>query len=355
MNPNGSFLRKTASVIAMLTASVLTVWLLVRSINVLLMVFASMVLAVPIAQSADWGRNRLHIPRWLSLTISVLLLLGFLGGIGAIAIPTIADQSSQLYQNLGDSLEEITGFLSRFRWGRELTAALESPEQLLQGPEGGFSETASQILGIFSNTINVITWPLLVLLISVYFSAEPHMYLEGASRLLPPSYRGRAKEVLGRIGHILRWWLFGQAISMLILGAGTTLLLWILDIPLAFLLGLLTAFMTFIPILGPIMAGIPILLISLTVSPLRALVVGAFYLILQNIEGSFITPTIHRKIIAMPPVLIISVQIVLASLIGFVGVLLAMPLVACAMVLVRMVYVEDLLEGGVSYLKNRNK
>ena len=49
----------------------------------------------------------------------------------------------------------------------------------------------------------------------------------------------------------------------------------------------------------------------------------------------------------MPPVLIISVQIVLASIIGFVGVLLAMPLVACGMVLVQMVYIEDMLEGGM--------
>ena len=70
-------------------------------------------------------------------------------------------------------------------------------------------------------------------------------------------YRERAKDVSGHLGHILRWWLFGQGISMLILGVGTTILLWILNIPLAFLLGLVTAFMTFIPILGPIIAGVP--------------------------------------------------------------------------------------------------
>ncbi len=347
MSINGEYIKRAVAVIGIITATVLLTWFFIRAVNVLLMVFAATVLAVPLTWMADWGRDRLKMPRWLSLTVSVLLLLSTLGGLGAVTVPTIMSQGEVLVENLMQSIEDLKGILGRFAWGRELVSTMEKPSEFFQGPQGDYSGAASRILGIFSNTLNAVTWPLLVILISIYFSSEPSMYINGFVRLLPPMYRERAKDVFRHLGHILRWWLFGQGISMLILGVGTTILLWILNIPLAFLLGLVTAFMTFIPILGPILAGIPILLIALTVSPGRAVIVGLFYLVLQNLEGSFITPTVHRRIIAMPPVLIISIQIVLASIIGFVGVLLAMPLVACGMVLVQMVYIEDMLEGGM--------
>lgn len=341
MSENQSFVKRVLVVVGIVAATVLITWFLISSISVVLMVFASAILAVPITWAANYGRDRFRLPRWFSLTIVVIILIGFLVGLGALAIPTITGQAEELASNLLDSLEEITDFLERFSWGRELVRSVPRPQDLTQG---GYSTVVSRALGIFSNTLQAVTWPLLVLLISIYFSAEPRMHIDGLIRLLAPRYRVRAHEVSDQLGHTIRWWLFGQGISMLVLGTGTTVLLWILGIPLAFFMGILTAFMTFIPILGPIIAGIPVVLISLTVSPARALVVGAFYLVLQNIEGSFLTPTIHRKIIAMPPALIISIQIVLASLIGFVGVLLAMPLVACGMVLVRMVYIEDVLE-----------
>ena len=347
MSTNGEYIKRAVAVIGIVTAIVLLTWFFIRATNVLLMVFAATVLAVPLTRLADWGRDRLKMPRWLSLSLSVLLLLSALGGLGAIVVPTVIGQGEVLVENLMHSLGELKEILSRFSWGRELLSVMEEPSEYFQGSEGDYSGIVSRILGIFSNTLNAVIWTLLVILISIYFSSEPKMYIHGFVRLLPPMYRDRARDVFKHLGHILRWWLFGQGISMLILGVGTTLLLWILNIPLAFLLGLVTAFMTFIPILGPILAGIPILLIALTVSPGRAVVVGLFYLVLQNLEGSFITPTIHRRIIAMPPVLIISVQIVLASIIGFVGVLLAMPLVACGMVLVQMIYIEDMLESGL--------
>ncbi len=340
MDSNGSFAKRSVIAVGIVTAIFLALWLVKSSITVVLMVFAAGVLAVPITWCANYGAGRFRFPRWLSLTVVVMVLVGFLAALGAITASRVGEQAGELGENLQQSLEEITDFLRRYPWGRAVVATIPKPGDLAQGD----SDLPSRVLGIFSNTVQGVTWPLLVLLISIYFSAEPRLHIDGLIRLLPPAYRDRAHEVSGELGHTIRWWLFGQGISMLILGVGTTILLVVLNIPLAFLLGLLTAFMTFIPILGPIIAGVPVVLVALSVSPGRALIVGGFYLVLQNLEGSFITPTIHRRIIAMPPALIISVQIVLAALVGFIGVLLAMPLVACAMVIIRMVYIEDMLE-----------
>ncbi len=98
-----------------------------------------------------------------------------------------------------------------------------------------------------------------------------------------------------------------------------------------------------IPNLGPVLAFIPALLVALSEGMMKALYVSIFYLIVQNIEGNFLTPMIQRKFIHVPPVLILSIQVLLMTLIGFLGILLAMPLLACIMVLVQMLYVEDVL------------
>ena len=109
----------------------------------------------------------------------------------------------------------------------------------------------------------------------------------------------------------IQWWIAGQLCSMLLLGILASLGLWLLGVPYALMLGALTAFMTFIPNLGPILAAVPILLIALTVDVDTAIYTAIFYTILQCIEGYFITPMIHRRAINVPPVLIITIQFLL--------------------------------------------
>jgi len=109
-------------------------------------------------------------------------------------------------------------------------------------------------------------------------------------------------------------------------------------------LDVVTALMTFIPNFGPLIAAVPALLLAFSVSPMTGVYVLILLLVIQNLEGAFITPIIHRNMIALPPALIISVQVLLAAGVGFIGLLVAMPLVAVTMVLVERLYVEDVLE-----------
>ena len=102
-------------------------------------------------------------------------------------------------------------------------------------------------------------------------------------------------------------------------------------------------FSAFIPILGPIIASVPVLLMAAAEGTSTLILVGFIYLGIQQLEGNVITPMVHRVRIALPPVLILGVQLVLAQLVGFVGILMAMPLVAAGMVAVQMLYVEDVL------------
>jgi predicted PurR-regulated permease PerM len=101
--------------------------------------------------------------------------------------------------------------------------------------------------------------------------------------------------------------------------------------------------MTFIPNLGPMLAFFPIGVVALAEEPPKLVHVAFFYILVQSLEGLVLTPLIHRKMITLPPALVIAVQILLLQLVGLVGVILAMPLVACAIVAVQSIYTEEIL------------
>jgi len=119
--------------------------------------------------------------------------------------------------------------------------------------------------------------------------------------------------------------------------------LWFLGIPFAIPLAIITAIFNFIPNLGPLAASVPAILIAFSLSPTKALYVALLYLAVQNIDGFLTTPLVQQRAVAIPPVLIIAAQLLLAVLFGFLGLLLAVPIVAVVFVLVKMIYVEDIL------------
>jgi predicted PurR-regulated permease PerM len=111
----------------------------------------------------------------------------------------------------------------------------------------------------------------------------------------------------------------------------------------ALTLALFTALMTFIPNFGAIVSLIPPIMLALMDSPQKALYVLLFYLLLQVVEGNLVTPMIQRSAVQLPPALLITGQLLLAVLFGFWGLLLAAPIVAVTVVLVKELYLRDVL------------
>jgi predicted PurR-regulated permease PerM len=160
---------------------------------------------------------------------------------------------------------------------------------------------------------------------------------------VPQSRERRAREILETIEYTLRRFLLGISASMVINGTLTFLGLWFLGIPFAIPLAIIAGLMAFIPNIGPYIAGIPAVLIALSLGPATALYVLILYLVVQNLEGLVISPLIQQRAVSIPPVLVIASQLLLAVMFGFLGLLLAVPIVAVVFVLVKMIYVEDIL------------
>jgi predicted PurR-regulated permease PerM len=138
----------------------------------------------------------------------------------------------------------------------------------------------------------------------------------------------------------MRKWLIATLISMAIIAAMTTTGLLLLGIPAALALGLIAGLLQFVPTVGPIVSAVPAAVVALVVSPLHVLWVILLYLVTQQIESNMITPIVMRRAVDLPPALTLLTQALMTVLFGFLGLLLAVPLVAITMVLVRRLYVE---------------
>ena len=146
--------------------------------------------------------------------------------------------------------------------------------------------------------------------------------------------------MLDKVGQTLWWWLLAHMSSMAVVGVLTTIGLFALGIPLAIVLGLIAAALAFIPNIGPVISAVPAILIALSESPTKALYVVLLYVAVQAVETNFITPIFELKAVSLPPALTISVQLLLGSLVGILGLLLASPMCAMAIVLVQTLYVN---------------
>ncbi|MCZ7574449.1 MAG: AI-2E family transporter [Ardenticatenaceae bacterium] len=169
------------------------------------------------------------------------------------------------------------------------------------------------------------------------------MYTHGFLRLIPRGKRDRGAQVLHAVKHSLWWWLLGQMTAMAVIGVLKSLGLWLLGVPLPLTLGLLAALLTFIPNFGPITAGTVATLVALTESPMKALYTILLAIGVQFIESHLVTPLVQREAVALPPAFTISGQVLMGALLGFRGLVFAVPLLAASLVVVKMLYIEDVL------------
>lgn len=145
------------------------------------------------------------------------------------------------------------------------------------------------------------------------------------------------------IGYNLRWWIMGQMFAMACVGVITGVGLWIAGTPLALTLGVLAAILEIIPNIGPVLWLVPAALVALTEGPTQVLHVVIIYAVTHMIESYILIPLVQRRTVWLPPALSILAVVLLGLLGGLVGLLVAAPIALVAMLLVKMLYVEDRL------------
>lgn len=315
----------------------LGLWVLRAIIDAALLLFAGVLLAVFLRGTSGWITRRTRLPQPWSLVAVITVIAALIGLSAWLIAPSLAAQLDQLTARVPEAADRLRAHLEQYAWGRELTARLSDGGGLQ--PAGALRRATS----ILSSTAGLGTSFIVFLFLGLFLAAEPRLYRRGLLRLVPLPRRARAAEILDDTGEVLEQWLLGKFISMTAVGVLTYLGLRILGIPIALTLAVLAAALTFVPYIGPLLALLPAALIALLQGPTQAAYVVALYFGVQFVESYLLTPIVQRHTAALPPALTLLGQLVIGALTGALGVVLATPITAALMVLVKRIYVEDLL------------
>jgi predicted PurR-regulated permease PerM len=196
------------------------------------------------------------------------------------------------------------------------------------------------VQSFFSTSFGVIGDIYIIIFLGIFFTISPSLYKDGVVKLVPRSGQPKACEIVDRLSKVLKGWLKGMMIAMVLIAVLTFTGLSIIGIPMALALAVIAGILNFIPNFGPLMAMVPAVLLGLVDSTQTAIIVAALYILIQTLESNIITPTIQRRMINLPPALLIISQLMMGTLSGALGIILATPMLAIVMVLVEELYVK---------------
>lgn len=336
---NNDLARRALTQASVWVLVILAVLLVLYTYEIFLVVFGGILFAVLFCDLARWISTKTALTRRWALALALVFPVFMVLGGGWLIAPDVATQAKLLTERVPEAVDQLKQYLNDYSWINELLEKRESIKNA--APQG--SQVVSLVAKFFSSTFSAFGNLLLALAVGIFLAINPRIYTQGLLHLVPLEKRQRAQEVLTATGSTLGSWLLAKLIAMTVIGVLTTVGLWLLGIELALVLGVLAALLAFIPNFGPVIALIPAALIGLIGGPDKLLYVVLLYIAIQTVESYLITPLLQQRMVDLPPALMISTQVLFGVLAGATGLILATPLVAAVMVMVKMWYVEDLL------------
>lgn len=310
--------------------------------DMLLLIFAGILLAVFLDGLATGIAKYTPIPRGVALGL-VLLTMAVLTVMMVLFLGNeLAQQIDKFDRTLGEAVQQARSRLENYEWGRAILRGI-APGNASATAADSAPTMLPHLAGFVSAGVGAVAAPLIVLVIGIYLAVDPRLYRRGLLALVPPARRTRAKEIMAETNVALWGWLLGRLFSMTLIGITTGVGLWLLGVPLALSLAIIAFFCNFMPYLGPPLSALPAILIALSLSPTTVLYVLALYAALQLLESYLLTPLVEQRSVELPPGFTLGTQMIFGVLFGALGLLFATPLAALAVVLVKTLYVEDVL------------
>ena len=328
-----SYIQKVWQTVAIVALLVVVILIARVAFNVLLMILAGSLIAVYFHGLGDLIERKTRLNRKVSMAISVAgsfillgILLWFMG-------TKIQNQIALLSDSLPGTIETAKVKLDEHPVGKKILAY--------------FSDNNSDKLFVtvqkfFSTSFGVLGNLYVILLLAIFFTSNPSVYKDGIIKLVPKRNKPMAKNSIDRISLVLKGWLKGTMLSMLLITILIAIGLSVMGIPGALVLSLLTGMLKLIPNFGSAAAMIPGVLLALTVSTNTAVIVALIYIVSQTVVSNIVTPLIQKKMINLPPALTIISQVIMGTLSGVLGIILAVPLLAIIIILVDELYVKEI-------------
>jgi predicted PurR-regulated permease PerM len=309
----------------------LLVWLLFFLKDVVLIVLTAVVLASAMEPGINWF-HRHRMPRALAVAAVYFLVFGVLFGVAYVFFPPLIDETRNFVSSLPQFLDSLnlnslvsSGFLpspAAAAQSGSLADSLFQLENILTPTSEGAFRALS---GIFGGVISFV----LIVVLSFYFALEETGVDDFLRVVVPVEHQEYAMSLWRRSHQKIGLWMQGQLILSCIMGVFAFLWLSILQIPFALVLAFIAAMAELIPVFGPIIAGVTAVAVAAGTEPTSTvLLVGGGFVVLHELEANLIYPLVVKKVVGVPPLLVILALIAGGQLAGFLGILLSVPLAA---------------------------
>ncbi len=330
-----AFIRRVLIALALVALSLLF-W---QVRDALLLAFAGVLVAVLLTALAQPLQMRLGLSHIWAL-VAVALGLGVLVTLVAFLV---GGQLQAQVAGLSDQLPQAVEALES-RFGVTLPAPGGGGDAGTSLDPAMLGSVAGRLAGIGSAVVGALSALVIAVVGGFYLAADPALYRRGLGKLLPKSQNMRAEDALLASGEALKLWLGAQFISMLIVGLLAGLGTWALGLPSPLALGLVAGLAGFVPLLGSIAGAVPPLLLALSNGgPMLVLWTALLFVAVQQVESNMITPLVEKRLVSLPPALLLFAVVAVGLLFGLPGVVLAAPITVVAFVLVKKLYVRQVL------------
>ena len=323
-----------------LFVAALVVLFVLKVIDVLLLVFLAILLAVYLSAITDWLERRFGMRRWIGLTLTVLVTVAAVISIGALLAPPVVEQTRALIGGLPQTLTNIQNVLAR--WASQYPVFDQT--DLANPSSGAVSGLVGDAVGFLSGSIlgyvrsggTLFIEGASVVVMALYLARQPVLYRDGLISLFSPNRRAIAVRVFNDTAATLRAWVVGQLIAMAVLATLTAIGLLALGVPYWLAFGIFTGLVAVVPFFGSLFSTIlPALFMVASGDWLKVLLVLLLGVLVHVIEANVIVPRIMRRKVELPPVLTIASVLVMGTLLGAIGLIVAVPVLCVSMVLVR--------------------
>lgn len=318
---------------------------LYRAADLLILAFGSMLGAIAIHAIADLFRAHLRLRAKLALALAIATVLGVIGFLVWLFGVAFREQVNLLVLRLPGIIDQFATYLSQSPVGAKIVDAVHSAF--------GGSRVARDIGGLASGTGELVLNCLLLLIGALFFALDPQVYERGFLFLIPPAKRHAVEDALFDVGQTLRLWLRAQLIQMTTMGVLVGLGLWLVHVPSAPALALLTGLSEFVPYVGPLAAMLPALGLAATQGTTQIIGTLAVFAIVRLVQTNFITPYVTARVVAIPPAVTVFAILGIGQVFGVFGLFFSAALLVVVYTLVRSLYLREVLGEDIPRAHHR--
>lgn len=325
--------------------TVLLLWLAGTVAEVLLFFFLAVLIAVYLDALAGFLAKRTGLGRRSSFALALFTTLGALAGIGALLVPPVVEQTHQLVARLPEYATAWKASLARLLDEFPALQSILSPENQSQVVSGALEQAQGFVAGLLPKVFNVARGFIdvaSILVMGLYLALHPSTYTDFVVSITPPRHRGAMADTLASLGETLRSWVMAQLLTMAVLGALTAIGLRILGVPYWLTFGMFSGLAAIVPFFGTLVSTVVPALFVLggAGGPGGALLVLLLGVGVHLIEANVVAPIIMSRGVHLPPVFSIMAVLIAGTLLGPLGLLVAVPALCIIMVLIRKVLIE---------------